>query len=92
MVHCAERTDRPCRSAGHGTPPSGVVCRCPTEVLPGRERKFRSLVGEASFGPPEAPLRACRVSPQSLCESRDYRLARTSEVMVPLELIYPANF
>ena len=36
MAHCTERTDRPWRSAGHGAPPLGVVCRCPTEMLPER--------------------------------------------------------
>ncbi|KAI0251548.1 hypothetical protein BJV78DRAFT_1210631 [Lactifluus subvellereus] len=62
MAHSVERTDSPWRSSRHGAPPLGVVYRCPTEVLPGRERKFRSLVGKVSFGLHEAPLRASRVS------------------------------
>ncbi|KAI0248639.1 hypothetical protein BJV78DRAFT_1234114 [Lactifluus subvellereus] len=80
MAHCADRTDRLWCSVGHGAPPLGVVCRCPTEVLPGRERKFRSLVGKVSFGPHEAPLRECRVP-----------LLSDQGVMVPLALICPAN-
>jgi hypothetical protein len=68
---------------------------CPRHSLPMSRRraarKFHSLVGKVSFGPHEAPLPACRVSLPSVCELRDYRLARTREVMVPLALIYPAT-
>ena len=56
MAHCVERTDRPWCIAGHGATPFGVVCRCPTEVLRGRERKFRTPVSRVSFGPQEAGM------------------------------------
>ena len=56
LAHCAERTDRPWHIAGHGATPFGVVCRCPTEVLLGRKRKFRSPVNRVSLGPHEAGM------------------------------------